>query len=345
MSKAESKLNWEDSEFPILCETCLGPNPYVRMTKERYGKECKICNRPFTVFRWNPGVGMRFKKTELCQTCAKIKNVCQTCVFDLEYGLPVQVRDTALNVTDDAPRSDVNRQYYMQQLDDKLEAGTIGHDQKGKASPAGRQLLKQLARTDPYYKRNRPHICSFYVRGECNRGNECPYRHELPEPESDLSKQNIQDRYHGTNDPVAKRILARASKAGHLNAPEDKTVTSLLLRGVEKDITEGDLRDYFYAFGEIKSIKVIHDKKCAFINYMTRAAAETAVDKALGNCIIKGNPLRINWCKPKPLGPRSEIAKEASKGEKPTAGQPPLPPGSEKIVYPSQGNATAIASQ
>lgn len=29
---------------------------------------------------------MRFKKTEVCQTCSKIKNVCQTCLLDLEYG-------------------------------------------------------------------------------------------------------------------------------------------------------------------------------------------------------------------------------------------------------------------
>lgn len=38
-----------------------------------------------------PGARMRFKKTEVCQTCAKIKNVCQTCLLDLEYGLPTQV--------------------------------------------------------------------------------------------------------------------------------------------------------------------------------------------------------------------------------------------------------------
>ena len=29
---------------------------------------------------------MRYKKTEVCQTCAKLKNVCQTCLLDLEYG-------------------------------------------------------------------------------------------------------------------------------------------------------------------------------------------------------------------------------------------------------------------
>jgi len=25
-----NRQNWEDSEFPILCQTCLGDNPYLR---------------------------------------------------------------------------------------------------------------------------------------------------------------------------------------------------------------------------------------------------------------------------------------------------------------------------
>lgn len=41
---------------------------------------------------------------------------------------------------------------------------------------AGKEMLKQLARSDPYYKRNRPKVCSFFVKGECTRGDECPYR-------------------------------------------------------------------------------------------------------------------------------------------------------------------------
>ena len=70
-----------------------GDNPYVRMQKEDYGVECKICVRPFTIFRWKAGTQGRYKATVVCQSCAKVKNVCQTCLFDLEYGLPVQVGD------------------------------------------------------------------------------------------------------------------------------------------------------------------------------------------------------------------------------------------------------------
>lgn len=71
--------------------------------------------------------------------------------------------------------------------------GVAGAFQFGKADSAGRELLKRLARNDPSYKRNRPHICSFYAKGACNRGDACPYRHELP-VENELSHQNIKDR-------------------------------------------------------------------------------------------------------------------------------------------------------
>lgn len=56
--------------------------------------------------------------------------------------------------------------------------------------------IMKLQRTTPYYKRNRAHVCSFYIRGECTRGAECPYRHEMPIT-GELSQQNIKDRYYG----------------------------------------------------------------------------------------------------------------------------------------------------
>jgi pre-mRNA-splicing factor RBM22/SLT11 len=67
------------------------------MLKKPFGKECKICFRPFTSFRWKAGTLGRYKETMVCQTCAKLKNTCQTCLFDLEYGLSVELRDKLLD--------------------------------------------------------------------------------------------------------------------------------------------------------------------------------------------------------------------------------------------------------
>ncbi|KAJ3242172.1 RNA binding motif protein 22 [Chytriomyces hyalinus] len=312
-----AKMQWEKSQagdFPILvrlsdvatadargwmkpgCGTCLGDNPYVRMTKQGFGKECKICARPFTVFRWCPGAGMRYKKTEICQTCAKIKNVCQTCVLDLEYGLPVQVRDSVLEVQDAVPKSDVNREFFINKVEGTLgKADTLVN--YSKADSVAKIALKQMARTEPFYQRNRAHICSFYVKGECKRGDECPYRHELPSTDTELAKQNIKDRYYGHNDPVAKRMLNRTDKSSSLQKPTDTSVTSLFITGIESDITQDDLREHFHPFGDIKSIVVVAKTKIAFINFAYRASAEAAASKLYNNLSIKGHVLRVQWGK------------------------------------------------
>lgn len=96
------------------------------------------------------------------------------------------------------------------------------------ANAAGREMLKNMARNDPYYKRNRPHICSFFLKGECKRGAECPFRHETPK-EGETSKgknqqQSVQDRYYGRNDPVAGKMLRQVAESKGLKAPEDKSI-------------------------------------------------------------------------------------------------------------------------
>lgn len=101
--------------------------------------------------------------------------------------------------------------YYIQNKERELANtdGTTPLGALGKSSSAHQTLLK-LARHKPYYKRNRAHICSFWVKGECTRGDLCPYRHEMPtDPNNPLAKQNIKDRYYGSSDPVAEKMLKR----------------------------------------------------------------------------------------------------------------------------------------
>lgn len=134
--------------------------------KEKYGAECKICSRPFTTFRWCPGAKMRYKKTEICTICARAKNICQTCLLDLQYGLPVQVRDEILGTKLEIPKSEINREYYSQTLDRAVQNSDSTEPFGALKDAPTSEILAKLARNSPYYKRNLPHICSFWVKGK-----------------------------------------------------------------------------------------------------------------------------------------------------------------------------------
>ncbi|CAM9434710.1 unnamed protein product, partial [Phaeothamnion confervicola] len=311
-----NKSGWEDADFPIVCETCLGSNPYVRMTKEPYGMACKICERPFTIFRWRPGAEARFKKTEVCQTCAKLKNVCQTCVLDLQYGLPVEVRDKFLAEEERVvvPESDTQREWMAQQhtalvaqSDGSLSQVTVHSGDSGGVGGAGNgahEKLLRLARNAPYYKRNLAHLCSFFAKGECNRGSKCPFRHEMPHAKDDpLNNQNIKDRFYGHDDPVAAKKFANMAKweDRDIKPPDDETVTTLWVGGMDAprakvaNIDERDLRDAFYSFGELRGVRMLQKSGCAFVEFTERAAAERAAAAHWRGLSVKGVTLQVNW--------------------------------------------------
>jgi hypothetical protein len=52
-------------DFPQLCEGCLGTNPYVRMQRNPGGGTCKMCSKPFETFKWRPGRGESYRRTEV----------------------------------------------------------------------------------------------------------------------------------------------------------------------------------------------------------------------------------------------------------------------------------------
>lgn len=71
----------------------------------------------------------------------------------------------------------------------------------------------------------------------------CFSRHEKPtDPDDPLADQNIKDRYYGINDPVADKLLKRASAMPRLDPPEDKTITTLYIGGLGDNVTDGDLK-------------------------------------------------------------------------------------------------------
>ncbi|KAF9619128.1 hypothetical protein IFM89_005142 [Coptis chinensis] len=219
----------------------------------------------YAVCKWQPAPRAGYKKTEICQTCSNLKLVCQVCILDLDHGLPVQAR-----------------------------AGIDYQSSYGKARPD--DTLLKLQRTQPYYVRNKPHVCSFYVRGGCTRGDECPYRHEMPIT-GDLAKQNIKDRYFGNKDPVALKLLNKAGEMPSLLPPADESVKTLYVGGLDNRISEDDLRDYFYAHGQIESLRMVIQRACAFVTYTTREEAEKAAEELSNKVVIQGLRLKLSWGK------------------------------------------------
>ena len=53
-------------------------------------------SRSFQAFRWKAGPQGRFKDTIVCREVAVEKNICQACLSDMTFGVPVGVRDALL---------------------------------------------------------------------------------------------------------------------------------------------------------------------------------------------------------------------------------------------------------
>ena len=123
----------------------------------------------------------------------------------------MQVRDQILRTGGNVPRGDINKEYFAQNAEAQVPdprrvhvrafllrpALTRGHHvgwnaagcarpqmangilpvDYNKGSLSAHEELEKLARRGPHYKRNLPHVCSFFVKGFCSRGDECPYRY------------------------------------------------------------------------------------------------------------------------------------------------------------------------
>ncbi|TVY30635.1 Pre-mRNA-splicing factor [Lachnellula hyalina] len=304
-----NRSGWETTDFPSVCENCLPENPYVQMIKQDYGEECKICTRPFTVFKWKADRTSRSKRTNICLTCARLKNCCQCCMLDLSFGLPIVVRDAALKMVAPGPQSEVNREYYAQEHEKEIEDGRGGVEAYEKTDEKARELLRRLANSQPYFKKQRR------IGGVEGEG--------VGESASALQGGAGPIRTRDTRGGGASARGAGAGRGGRggtrggrsfpsaaqlppteqdILPPRDQTVMSLFVTGVEDDLPEHKIREFFSPYGKLRSLVCSHMSHCAFINYATREAAEAAAEALQGKAVIAGCPLRVQWGRPKPIG-------------------------------------------
>ncbi|KAI4156255.1 MAG: hypothetical protein L6R39_001143 [Caloplaca ligustica] len=311
-----NRSGWESTDFPSVCESCLPENPYVQMLKEDHGAECKICTRPFTIFRWKADRTARAKRTNICLTCARLKNCCQCCMLDLSFGLPIVVRDAALKMVAPGPESSINREYYAQEHEREIEEGRGGVEEYEKTDEKARDLLRRLANSEPYYKRQRrleaaeadqkPGDGSAEADGQkMIAGQPGPVRtHNTREPRGSDSRGGPYRKPRG-GAATARRVFPGTAQLPpqpqDILPPRDRNITSLFVTGVEDDLPEHAIRTFFTPFGTLRSIICSHRAHCAFINYATREGAEAAAEHCQGKAVVQGCPLRVQWGRPKPL--------------------------------------------
>ncbi|SPQ19168.1 8efb999b-0d3c-4a3c-8418-c104403daa6d [Thermothielavioides terrestris] len=310
-----NRSGWETTDFPSVCENCLPANPYVKMLKEDYGAECKLCTRPFTVFSW-AGEGRahgRKRRTGICLTCARLKNACQCCIMDLQYGLPIAIRDKALELVAPGPQSEINREYFAQNNERAVEEGRAGVEQYEKADEKARELLRRLAQSKPYFRKGREVDAEGNpVGGSATGGNAAagaglggvgPIRTRDSRAAAAAGARGGA-RGGGKGGSRRPPIPPNAPPPGPKDwlPPADRNIMSLFVTGIEDDLPEYKIRDFFKAFGKIKSLVVSHMSHCAFVNYETREGAEKAAAECKGRAVIAGCPMRIRWSVPKPIG-------------------------------------------
>lgn len=174
----------------MVCETCLGHNPYVRMVKMPFGQKlCSVSQVPYQSFRWKAGPKGRYKETVISFVIARDRNICQACLNDMKYGLPVGVRDKLLKEDQNQvamPHSDVGQRFYFEhqaqlQASGQLVPHTMSNDMLNVA-PSNQMMkfakIHQAKESSRTAFRNLPKLCSFWVGGGCMRVKRkvCPFR-------------------------------------------------------------------------------------------------------------------------------------------------------------------------
>jgi pre-mRNA-splicing factor RBM22/SLT11 len=157
-----------------------------------------------------------------------------------------------------------------------------------------------------------------------------------------LAHQNIKDRYHGVNDPVANKILGRVQNSEKPTPPEDPDAKTVYLGGITEDMSEIDIRyslefilitrNALWHYGEIIEVKLLPQQHIGFVTYATRANAENAVDKLWGNCTINEIQLKVSWAKSQIHDQRTLFINETHSKNPQSPKQIPLLPLLQKFL-------------
>lgn len=280
-------------------------------------------------------------------------------MLDLSFGLPITIRDAALKMVAPGPQSDVNREYFAQNNEREIEEGR-GLEGYEKTDEKARDLLRRLANSEPYYKKQRR------LEAEEQEGGQKLLEGGEGHKAGPIRTTDVRGKsaYGSAYGPTPSRGGAAAGRGGRGGArggkgfpsgaalpikpediapPADANITSLFITGVEDDQPEHAIREHFQQYGALRSLVCSHRSHCAFVNYMDREGAEKAAAACQGRAVVKGVPLRVQWGKPKPLDSmdRDQRMENARAGRQSAAPKAVAGPAGRKAIAGTSAGAAA----
>lgn len=254
--------NIPKSELPLICDKCYGS--VSKVVKHVNGEECKICTRPFTVYRWQnrQQSANKSNKTIICNTCASIRNCCQSCMLDIEFGIPLEVRDTALKMAGlEMPKygSQTNNVELKQVQAVKQEAALASGNHPSNQFSKARDLLTKLAKS-------------------------LQDRRQNSTSETNEAKAKNAPSTITLNTAEINKIVQKYPFHGTLQVDDtNNQIKGYFFFGFPATLPQYVLEDYLKKHGSVKLLTVIHKARCAYALFSKQEAADKFALSVLNN--------------------------------------------------------------
>ena len=319
------------NDFPLVCESCLGDHRFLRMIKISDASVCKLSARVFHPFRWRSSNRKELKQTIICYEVAAEKNICQCCLNDIDFNIPIALREKFQNIfrknkknisilsadKNLSPTSDLNKAWSLNQRLLETKA-----DPEENSNTQTLSLIEDAQKARIFLKstssvQELPQLCRNWLNANCENKN-CSLRpccgiFSFPELSQNFSHEKLklieELKFKGPKlvqvpDDIRNILLHSGTtvfdknKNQSIMPPKDETITTLLLTNVPMDQTYDSLHQILIKFGNIIKISHIKKKKCAFIEFEKRLSAENCI-KELGGKILFDNRIHsdITWAK------------------------------------------------
>lgn len=278
------------SDSIVICGPCLGDKDNVRMKRQNNGEECRFCLRPFPTLRWSGDTKVgKMRKTVICESCAKGRNCCQACSVDIDYLIPLDLRDAALKL------AGLDNPYSVENSSKNKEVRAIMGDKL-------ERRLKNSAHVDEEEKKER--MRDILTKLAEKLGSQPP-KPVLPKDKSSSASKEV------------AKVIANLPFGGSLDPPKSESDRSFFVFGFTPELPQYKISEMFEPHGDIESMKIVQRARCGYVTFLDRASAIKLVDTVnknglnsnkgtAGLAIIGNQPVRISWGNPQPLGKNNE---------------------------------------